>query len=163
MVNVIQFSRLSTDISVFIYLIYLSLGNNVICKGECHKMLTFIDCSSSILCNNYYTPPLFIEVSEPSQERSRSCICLLVQLFICLLVYLFTCLLVYLFASFYDFSIIFCNCSYNVVFLFLFFSVILAQMVSLFKTKPFHKSRQCGIFVFHFLTYLVYMYIYLLM
>ena len=142
MVNIIQFSRLSADISVFIYLIYLSLGNNVICKGECHKILTFIDCSSSILCNKYYTPPLFIEVSEPSQERSRSWFCLPLSTNVLL-----------------DFGTV-------PTMYYLFFSLILAQIVSLYNTKPFHKSRQCGKFVFHFATYLVYIYktyIYLLM
>ena len=144
MVNVIQFSRLSTDISVFIYLIYLSLGNNVICKGECHKILTFIDCSSSILCNRYYTPPFFIEVSEPSQGRSGSCICLPLSTNFLL-----------------DFGTV--PTMYYLV-----FSLILAQIVSLYKTKSFHKSQQCGRYVFHFATYLVYIYktyiyIYLLM
>jgi hypothetical protein len=142
MVNVIQFSRLSTDISVFIYSKYLSLGNSVICKGECHKILTLIDCSSSILCNRYYTPPLFIEVSEPSQEMSRSCICLPLSTNVLL-----------------DFGTV-------PTMYYLFFSLILAQIVSLYNTKPFHKSRQSGKFVFHFVTYLVYIYktyIYLLM
>jgi len=61
----------------------------------------------------------------------------------------------YLFASFYELSTRFWNCSDNVLFV---FSLILAQIVSLYKTKPFHKSQQCGRFVFHFVTYLVYIY-----
>jgi hypothetical protein len=41
---------------------------------------------------------------------------------------------------------------------YLVFSLILAQIVSLYKTKSFHKSQQCGRYVFHFATYLVYIY-----
>ena len=87
--------------------------------------------------------PLFIEVSLTGQKNVQSCICVSDVMYLCVRGINF--------ASFYDFDILFWNCSDSVVFFRILSTV--SRECGIFRILP-TVSRECGIFVsvFHFIT-----------
>ena len=82
------------------------------------------------------TPPLFNRVPVPSQESERPCIIICVRILD--------------FASFFDFSIVFWNCSNTVVFFvfLLYLGTVPTVWYFLFFYCILGLFRQCGIFCF---------------
>ena len=86
------------------------------------------------------TPPLFNRVPVPCQESERRCIIICVRILD--------------FASFFDFSIVFWNCSDSVVFFvfLLYLGTVPTVWYFLFSYCILGLFRQCGIFLLYFET-----------